>query len=678
MRKLIVPAAMAILVLTLVASGVTRAARDTGGPAGGLSVQVDLNVQEDICGHDPFIWGSDPPPHNLKLTVIKDGAFIAIQGQHPWVNVTGQQDPQTGGFLATGTGQVGPNPGATVQMEGTLEGQTLTGKYVMGAGPADLPPCGPPGAQVHHPAVYEVKPKDETPTPTEEEKLFSIIVLKLNSVNNQPLAGFEFNLYAGSNCQGSPVLSRTTGGQGLVDFTGLDPGTYSIEEKEEPGWNVVGEDCQTVLVPQGGIAGVVPTCPIDPNEEFPQPGCDTFVSGARVIVEINATEEEFPVTLNGPTQIARLNKPHKVNGFDRVDTEIVFMELVGASPFGNITVHESDSVQSRGAITEQENNGANEMSFPADSFFDVFFDIEIEDLGLTLHNEDPFRVECKIEEIPPILCFYQPPIGEPIELVNDDGVKIAKITHALHIPLPPKETLVIFVNEPKGTATPTPTRTPTRTPTPQGQPTATPTPRPTNPPRNGLCTKTAQDFQFQGSVYDVWKCRPDVPPFQFNRVDIFVGVSNQEGKLDPEFPPLFVCQSNEQKEQGLFKGYKKNVNPGTNLPHHEVWSADFEQKCVEGVDVYVHPRTPSNHPTIQGVAFTNTSAPTPAGGGGGDVDKNGSINAIDAALVSQAVAGLTTLQHPDNADVNRDDRISALDTLLILQKVAGLIPSLPV
>ncbi|MEX2159280.1 MAG: dockerin type I domain-containing protein [Dehalococcoidia bacterium] len=703
MRKLIIPAALALLAVTLLASGITLAARTTGGISGVAgSYPVELNLQEDICLHDQFIWGpSDPPPHNIKLTVDIGANFISIstQVQGAVIKVTSEDFSPGQEFTASGQGMVAGFQNTIVQFDGVVEGDVIIGKYAFGASDAPpneggLPPCGPVDPQVHHPAVYEVKPKPATPTPTPPEKLYSIIVLKLNNANNQPLPNWEFNLYAGLNCQGNAISEQETGDRGLLDFTGLEPGPYSVEEKPQAGWNVVGEECQNVQVPQGGAAGL-PACPIQPDADFPQPGCDTFVSGARVIVEINANGERFPITLNGPTQITRLSKPHKVNGFDRVETEMVFMELVGASPFGDITLREDDNRTSSGLIVEQVNTAPNEMQFPANSFFNVFFEVDIPQIALNLHNEEAFRVECKIEEIPPILCFYQPPIDDPIDLLNADGVKIAKLIHGLHIPLPPNETLVVFTNQQKGTPTPTPTRTPT----PAG-PTATftPTPAATNPPPNGFCEKAGQDVGFQGQVWDAqWKCQPDPPSFRFDRIDIFVGTATQDPpKLDLQHPPLFRCQSTQQVVIGILKGTKKNVNPGTNLPHREVWSADFDGKCENGVDVYLQTTDPTNNAVIQAVAFTNssgaTATPTPCAGatgpctptptprppGSGDTDKSGTVNAIDAALILQSAVGLTTLLHPDNADVNRDGNVNPVDASLVLQRVAGLIPSLPV
>jgi len=705
MRKLIIPAGLALIALGLLASGITWAARDVGEPSGGLSIPVDMNEQSDICTHDQFIFqGAD---HNIELTVTIDGSFISIQGTAPWVNVTANDLSPTGAFTATGTGVVAGFQNTAVQFAGTIDGSTIGGTYSFGTSelPPDeggLPPCGTPPQP--HPAVYGVKPKPvtptRTPTPTPAEKLYSIMILKLNNANNNPLPGWKFNLFIGSNCQGTSVLSRTTGPRGLADFTGLDPGTYSIREKAQPGWNVVGEVCQNVQVPQGGVAGVagLPACPIVPDADFPQPGCDSFVSGARVIVRINDTGAEFPVTLNGPTLIARLGKPAKSSGLDRIETEVVAMELVGASPLGNITVRESEDRESRGAIVEQVNTGPNKMNFPANSLFDVFFEVTIPGL-VTLHNEEPFRVECKIEEIPPILCFYQPPIADPIDLLNASGVKVAKIIHGLHIPLPPNETLVVFTNQAKGTPTVTATQTPTRTPTPDGQPTPTQTRTPTpsaNPTPNGFCEKAEQDVGFQGATWDAhWKCTPDPPSFRFDRIDMFVGTATQDPrKLDPANPPLFQCQSTDQVVTGSFKGTKKNVNPGTSLPHHEVWSADFDGKCQDGADIYLQTTDPNNDAVIDAVAFTNSSGqptptppsptrtptrtPTPAAPGSGDVNKNGILNAIDATLTLQGIAGLIAIMNPSNADTNQDGNVNSVDVTLMLQRIADLIPMLPV
>ncbi len=61
----------------------------------------------------------------------------------------------------------------------------------------------------------------------------------------------------------------------------------------------------------------------------------------------------------------------------------------------------------------------------------------------------------------------------------------------------------------------------------------------------------------------------------------------------------------------------------------------------------------------------------------GDVNCDGSVNAIDAALVLQFSAGLLgSLSCLQNADVNHDRSINAIDAALILQYVAGLLSHL--
>jgi hypothetical protein len=84
--------------------------------------------------------------------------------------------------------------------------------------------------------------------------------------------------------------------------------------------------------------------------------------------------------------------------------------------------------------------------------------------------------------------------------------------------------------------------------------------------------------------------------------------------------------------------------------------------------------------------WTRTPACTPgpggAGGevcpGSGDANKDGTVNAIDAALVLQHTAALFSLgKRSANADVDQDGDITSIDASLILQYGAGLIDALP-
>ncbi len=61
----------------------------------------------------------------------------------------------------------------------------------------------------------------------------------------------------------------------------------------------------------------------------------------------------------------------------------------------------------------------------------------------------------------------------------------------------------------------------------------------------------------------------------------------------------------------------------------------------------------------------------------GDVNDDGNVNSIDAALVLQLSAGLVgSLPNAASADPSRDGQINSIDSALILQRVAGLLSSL--
>ncbi|MCI0855945.1 MAG: hypothetical protein J4N98_04590 [Chloroflexi bacterium] len=93
------------------------------------------------------------------------------------------------------------------------------------------------------------------------------------------------------------------------------------------------------------------------------------------------------------------------------------------------------------------------------------------------------------------------------------------------------------------------------------------------------------------------------------------------------------------------------------------------------------PAPPSPEPSATATSVpTSTPVPAPTStppGMRGDVNGDGGINAIDAALVLQFSAGLLpALPSFDRADVNGDGSVNAIDAALILQFSAGLLTTL--
>jgi hypothetical protein len=83
-------------------------------------------------------------------------------------------------------------------------------------------------------------------------------------------------------------------------------------------------------------------------------------------------------------------------------------------------------------------------------------------------------------------------------------------------------------------------------------------------------------------------------------------------------------------------------------------------------------------PTVTPTMPTPSPTPVPPPALLGDVDCNGRLDSIDAALILQRSAGLIEgLPCEGSADASGDGRVNSIDAALVLQRVAGLIERLP-
>jgi hypothetical protein len=129
---------------------------------------------------------------------------------------------------------------------------------------------------------------------------------------------------------------------------------------------------------------------------------------------------------DGPGQVEGRANDNSGNGLDEVETEMAALDLSGTSSLGPVKMRLRPGIRSIGQIEEQVNNNPGLLDLPpftatgtADSFFDVFFEIEIG--GHVFHNVQPLRWWDVIDHKPPQNTSYENPDPQPISLVDEDG-----------------------------------------------------------------------------------------------------------------------------------------------------------------------------------------------------------------------------------------------------------------
>lgn len=185
-------------------------------------------------------------------------------------------------------------------------------------------------------------------------------------------------------------------------------------------------------------------------------GIDTFSSVATIGLDLNLDNvKDISVVLSGPTSIyrggpvdaivghPRLGNVGTIDGhMDVIETEIISLTLTG----GGITVRAGDGtgnllndgpLYSPGALQEKPAD-----SFRADSFFDVWF--ELDTPSGTLHNLQPLRLESTIDRVPPIGFSYTHAIPNPIGLFDQYGIERARLVDAVHMPVPEPSSLLLL------------------------------------------------------------------------------------------------------------------------------------------------------------------------------------------------------------------------------------------
>ncbi len=191
-------------------------------------------------------------------------------------------------------------------------------------------------------------------------------------------------------------------------------------------------------------------------EDFRLPEVDFFPESSGVFT-LQVPFGQQSVQLSGPTTIYVGIGPDGEaadtdgDGLDQVQTEMVQLELSGVSSLGPVKVRlrkdagpGGGTPPSRGEIEELVNVEPGKLDLPpfapsgtAESFFDVFFEVEIG--TLKLHNKEPKRMRGRITHKPPRRGeLYESP--DSIVLYDEQDQPTGFVlTFARHVPDPERE-----------------------------------------------------------------------------------------------------------------------------------------------------------------------------------------------------------------------------------------------
>ncbi len=177
------------------------------------------------------------------------------------------------------------------------------------------------------------------------------------------------------------------------------------------------------------IAFALLTVGLHAQELFLPPAGDDFFPATRAKFRVQftplllskgiVTSNDLEVDCSGPTTVQRGDPDSR----GVIDTEIVSLSLACS---GGVQVNLNPELPSRGQIV------ADSPSEPtaADSFFDIFVEIDIPELG-PIVNRQPARILSRIAHIPPLGSVH---FGvQPVQLFfRQDDIPIATLVHVEH------------------------------------------------------------------------------------------------------------------------------------------------------------------------------------------------------------------------------------------------------
>lgn len=208
---------------------------------------------------------------------------------------------------------------------------------------------------------------------------------------------------------------RITVDQRGIGFPRIIDGTVDIGAYEK-GWTALREFPITL----GKFVLEVP----DPDHPAAMIQVTIFPQGpAQVAVEYVGLDTGSALDLDG-------------DGHEEVLTELVSLNLVGHHPsLGTSQFPNLDGLEVRldpthasvGRSEETDGETANILEGPVDSFFDVFFQLEIRSTDLTLHQNDPVHIAAHLSDLIPAPGENFVSTGDPVPLFDEMNAPAGEI-----------------------------------------------------------------------------------------------------------------------------------------------------------------------------------------------------------------------------------------------------------
>ena len=231
--------------------------------------------------------------------------------------------------------------------------------------------------------------------------------------------------------------STVTGPDGSYSLTGLAPGIYNVYEVAQAGWQVTcpssgfygitiaGNDLWDGRLfgnhQEGGATGnrynLQSLCLVL-DLDFPGIGRSSVTVTGSGVVE---------VTPEGSAPGAAMDD--NGNGRDDLDTQLVSLSLTGMDPlYGVVRIGLNPALASKGQLEEQVNITPGIMDLKpfaptgqADSFFDVFFEVELTNLGVTMRTNQAKRIQGILDQLPATHPVYGEPLQTTVPLLRHPG-----------------------------------------------------------------------------------------------------------------------------------------------------------------------------------------------------------------------------------------------------------------